>query len=271
MNVRRALCLFALTLTACGSGDSSTTPAVSGAAGAAGAGGNAGRATEFDELSLKLQGMGVHASNTVELRVVGNSDNTLYARAIIHPLGAADVAIDVKRFIPRDSSQRYRLDFYADVNASGGFDGLGSVQADDHAWRFEELVASNGVVSLEFTHNVNFTDIDQFPAGTAALPKEPGAPLSVKLQGLGPLVGKPLELRLVDVVSGHVALMARYPAAVETTLKASGAVDPARGYSLDVTADGAALCVPQLDVTVGGVVATFEPATAKVGACVTGP
>lgn len=260
----------------CGGDDSdgaASTPGAAGAggSGAAGAAGAAGQATEYDDLSLKLTGMGVHVSNVLEVRVVGDGDNTLRARAVVQPLGAADVAIDVKRFVPRDSSQKYRLDFYADVNGSGGFDGIDSVQTNDHAWRIDGITASSGVVSLSFAHNVAFTDINQFPAGTPAPPKEVGAPLSVKLQGLGALVGKPLELRLVEVDSGRVAIAYRYTAALETTLKASGAVDTTRKYSLDVTADGAAMCLPNLEVTVGGIIATFDPAKATTGACQTGP
>ena len=264
----------------CGGGDDAATSSGSGGAagsvGAAGASGSAGSAgasaaTEFDDLSLKLTGMGVHVANVLEYRVVGNVDNVLRARGFVQPLGAADVTIDVKKVVPRDEKQKYRLDFYADVNSSGGFDGLDSVSTNDHAWRIPELTASAGVVTVAFTHNIDFTDISQYPKGTPAAPVEVGAGVSIKIQKLGALVGKVLDLRVVDTATGHVTLAYRYTAASETTMQATGVIDTARKYSLDVMADGTAMCVPGLDVSVGGVVATFDPSTASPGACQTGP
>lgn len=279
---RTLFALVALATLHCGGSDDSAAPTntgasgaggATGAAGGSGAAGTAGAApvTEFDDLSFSMVGMSVHISQLVEYRVVGNTDNVLRARGVVQPLGGPDAMIAVKRFVPRDPSQTYRLDFYADVNSSGGFDGLDSVQTNDHAWRFETLSGASGVVSLSFTHSFAFTDISQHPPGTPAPPKEIGAPLSVKIQNLGSLKGKPLDLHVVDVATGHVVIAHRYTAATEMLMKSSGMIDTTQKYALDVSAAGTPMCVPNLEVTAGGIVSTFDPATATAGPCQTGP
>ena len=65
----------------------------------------------------------------------------MQCRISIKPLdraGVESITLNVPGAIPA-ANKPYRLDFFADVNRSGGFDGAGNVRLQDHAWRIFPL------------------------------------------------------------------------------------------------------------------------------------
>ncbi len=211
----------------------------------------AGVAGQFLDLELNLVGMKPHLAHTYEYRVI-DANNLVQSRGLILPLGAADVAIVVPRAIPR-SNGPYRLDFFADVNGSGGFDGIGSVISNDHAWRIDPLVdypagsvpPVEGKVQVTFTHSTSFTNLDDYPSGTPNKAKDTGLGAVVKLSSLQPATGKLLEVRVSEKDTKHVVGLVRVPSVASATLelKLPGIVDVGVDYLvevyIDVNANGA--------------------------------
>jgi hypothetical protein len=201
--------------------------------------------SQFLDLELTLIGMKPHVAHTYEYRVV-DANNLVQSRGVVAPLGAADVKLFVPRAIPR-SNGPYRLDFYADVNESGGFDGIGSVISNDHAWRIEPLVdypagafkPVEGRVQVSFTHSTSFTNIDNYPSGTPNKAKDTGLGVVVKLASLEQAAGKMLEVRVAEQETKHVVGLLRVPAVASPTLdvKIPGVVDVGVDYFVDVYID----------------------------------
>ncbi len=200
---------------------------------------------QFRDLQLTFAGMKPHLAHTFEYRVI-DANNLVQSRGIVTPLGAAEVTIFIPRAIPK-SNGPYRLDFFADVNGSGGFDGIGSVISNDHAWRIEPLVdypagtvtPVDGLVQVMFTHSTSFTDIDSYPSGTPNKTKDTGLPAKVHLASLQGVAGKMLELRVAEKDTRHVVGLARFPAVSATTLDVTipGVVDVSVDYEVDVYVD----------------------------------
>ncbi len=222
-----------------------------------------------DELVLRLTGMTAHQNQMLEYRVVGSDDNVIYFKGFIKPLGVPTLELRAPGAVPRNSKP-FRLDFYADVNNSGNFDGIDSVSSNDHAWRIEPLAKANkdGQVVIEFTHNFDFTDLDQYPKGVNDPAKELFTPAEIKLQNLGS--AKIVELRIIDTGSKHTAVLYRFPQAKDgDSMKVKGMIEVGNPYVVDVIVDDAThFCIPDPSVTdPAGLVATFDPSTATPGAC----
>lgn len=204
-----------------------------------------GATAQFLDLQLTLIGMKPHVAHTYEYRVV-DANNLVQSRGVIAPLGSADVTIVVPRAIPR-SNGPYRLDFYADVNASGGYDGIGSVISNDHAWRIDPLVdypagavaPVEGTVQVTFTHSTSFTNIDDYPSGKPNKAKDTGLGAVVKLASLQQASGKMLEVRVAEKDTKHVVGLIRIPNVSSPTLelKIPGVVDVGVDYQVDVYID----------------------------------
>jgi hypothetical protein len=198
---------------------------------------------QFLDLQLKLVGMKPHLAHTYEYRIV-DANNLVQSRGVIAPLGASDVSIFVPRAIPR-SNGPYRLDFYADVNGSGGFDGIGSVISNDHAWRIDPLrdyptgafTPIEDTVQVTFTHSTSFTNIDDYPNGKPNKAKDTGLAAIVKLQSLQ--MGKMLEVRVAEKETKHVVGLMRVPSVAQPAmeLKIPGVVDVGVDYQLDIYID----------------------------------
>jgi hypothetical protein len=204
-----------------------------------------GVSAQFLDLQLNLVGMKPHLAHTFEYRVI-DANNLVQSRGIVAPLGALDVSIFVPRAIPR-SNGPYRLDFYADVNGSGGYDGVGSVISNDHAWRIQPLedypkgsvTPVDGLVQVTFTHSTSFTDIDQFPSGTPNKAKDTGLGATVHLASLGAMSGKMLEIRIAERDTKHVVGLLRVPQVADPNYDAiiPGVVDVGVDYDVDVWID----------------------------------
>lgn len=203
------------------------------------------KATQFLDLQFTVLGMKPHLAHTYEYRVI-DANNLIQSRGVMSPLGSADVTVFVPRAIPK-SNGPYRIDFYADVNGSGGFDGIGSVISNDHAWRIDPLVdypagavtPVDGLVQVTFTHSTSFTDIDQYPSGTPNKAKDTGLPATVKVTALDEVAGKMLEVRVAEHETKHVVALMRVHAIAQGSLDlvVPGAVDVGVDYDVDLYVD----------------------------------
>ncbi|MCC6645585.1 MAG: protein kinase [Polyangiaceae bacterium] len=220
-----------------------------------------------DELVLRLTGMTAHQNQMLEYRVVG-SDNIIYFRGFIKPLGVPTLELRAPGAVPHNDKD-FRLDFYADVNNSGDFDGVDSVTMNDHAWRIDPLTKANkeGQVVVEFTHNFDFTDLYQYPNGNQNPAKELFAPTDITLKNIG--AAKIVELRVVDTGSKHTAVLYRFPQAKDgDNMKVKGMIEVGNAYVVDVIVDDKTpYCIPNPTVTDAGLVTVFDPSTATPGVC----
>jgi len=201
--------------------------------------------SEFLGLKIAFVGMRPHVGQMLEYRVI-DANNFVQSRGVIRAMPGPDLTIVTPRVIPKVSAP-YRLDFYADVNNSGGYDGIGSVISNDHAWRIDPLVdkdamnalRADDIVSVSFQHSTSFTNIDQYPSGTKNPPTDTGLGAALHLQGLGAFQGRMLEARVADDLTHHVVAVYRAPVIDGATLDAlvPGCVDLDTGYDIDVWVD----------------------------------
>ncbi len=204
---------------------------------------SAATASEYFALKLQLVAMKPHLGHMIEYRVV-DANNFIQSRGVIRAMTAEDVEIFAQRAVPRTNGP-YRLDFYADVNRSGGFDGLGSVVSNDHSWRIEPLVENSeklradDVVTVTFLHSTTFTNIDQYPSGTRNPAQDTGLGARVHVEGLGPYLDKTVEVRVSEKRTRHVVALYRVMKADAPVLDAvvPGCVDLETEYDVDVWAD----------------------------------
>jgi hypothetical protein len=217
----------------------------------AGAEGGTDDPTIPSSLKLTMIDMGFHFNQLIEYRVV-DSANSIQSRGIIRPLdhpGTVKITLDVPEAIPT-ANRPYRLDFYADMNGSGGYDGLGDLLKNDHAWRVEPLVdfptgkfvhASN-VVEVVFEHNAVLTDIDRWPTNGSVNPARGtglGARVRFAADGLSGWKGKLLQARIIEQLSGHCVALYRIPEVPDGDFEAivPGVLDPGARYNLDIYID----------------------------------
>jgi hypothetical protein len=202
-------------------------------------------------LSLTLHDFGFHFQQLIEFRVIDNQ-NRIQCRGIIRPLdqaGTVQISLNApKAILPMNSP--YRLDFYADVNDSGGYDGIGNVLTQDHAWRVMpladyptgELTHIANVVQVFFEHNTDFTDLDSWPnPGQHNPPQDTGLAARVRFdaQSMAPWRGKLVQLRVAEASSGHVVGLYRNPQIPSEDFVADlqGVLDPGVDYNLEIYVD----------------------------------
>jgi hypothetical protein len=204
---------------------------------------SASTASEYFAMKLQLVAMKPHLGHLLEYRIV-DASNYVQSRGVIGAMTSEDAEIVVQRAIPRGNGP-YRLDFFADVNHSGGFDGLGSVVSNDHAWRVEPLVPNpdelraDDIVTVTFLHSTSFTNIDHYPSGTPNPAHDTELGARVRIDGLGTFAGKTVEMRVVDKRTRHVVGLYRTMRAEGPVLDAvvPGCVDIETEYDVDVWAD----------------------------------
>ncbi len=213
-----------------------------------------GKATSaYRDLRLTLLNMKPHAAQRFEYRVVSD-DNQILSMGLLLPLGARieddgvtvdPVVINIANAVPRQGN--LRLDFFSDVNDSGGYDGIGEVKdKKDHAWRIAPLndidpsfgQVDEDLIDISFTHNMIFTDIDR--VGEELSPaKATGADATVRLVNMANFTGKLVEVRVVERSTGHVTGLCRYPVLPEGDVVTSlaGVLDPGVDYDVEIYAD----------------------------------
>jgi hypothetical protein len=199
----------------------------------------------YDNLELTFLAMKPHVGQMFEYRVI-DSNNMVQSRGVVKPVGPTDITINVPLAVPKTNGP-YRLDFYADVNASGGFDGIGSVISNDHAWRVDPLAdypAGNvthvdGLIQVNFVHNTSFTDINQYPSGTPNPAKDTGLSAAIHVVGANELTGQMFQVRVAEATTQHVVALFRLPVIASVTFDAivPGCVDTGVDYIVEAYVD----------------------------------
>jgi hypothetical protein len=106
-------------------------------------------------LTVNFLSFGPHLGETFQLRVVEQATGREVGRTRLDAIPVADFSVFVPGLQP---GVDYRVDFYADFNGNGVYD----PPPADHAWR-TTFTDTSGDVSMNYTHNVNFTDIEWPP------------------------------------------------------------------------------------------------------------
>jgi hypothetical protein len=210
----------------------------------AGSGDSAPPAATYETLSFHLSGMKPHETQLFEYRVV-DANNFVQSHGIVDPWPGDEVSLVAAKAVPPLNGP-YRLDFYMDMNGSGSYDGIGDVATQDHAWRIDPLADYpagrtphvDGAVSVDFVHNLSFTDIDKYQ-GSSNPPSNTGIGATIELRHLSMYAGKTLEVRVADGASGHVVGLYRHTKVPEDdfTLVIPGVIDGGVDYDVDVYLD----------------------------------
>jgi hypothetical protein len=195
----------------------------------------AGGTGNYQDLVFTFRGAVAHPTDLFELRVI-DANNIIQMRGVYQPMVTPDTTVHIPKAVPRVNGP-YRLDFYADRNHSGGWDGLTNAPDHDHGWRIEPLQSTTGTdpntITIVYDHNTSFVEINDWPAGTLNPPKDPGLPVTFHFINLGALQGKFLQARVADATSGHTAALYRLPSL--QTSSADGTVEGV--IEMDVTYD----------------------------------
>ena len=200
----------------------------------------------FQDLNLTIKGLVTHVNHRFEYRVI-DANNFVQSRGVLEPTGAVDVTIHVPQAVPRVNGP-YRLDFFADKNHSGGWDGLTEAVDHDHGWRVEPLVNSaggdpnNGVIEITYVHNTSFTELNNFPTSPTGAPNPPrdtGSSATIHFAGMQDYMGKLVQVRVAEMPSGHIAGLYRVPIILKPDFDGiiPGIIDPGVEYRIDVYAD----------------------------------
>jgi hypothetical protein len=183
-----------------------------------------------------------------------SDQNQVVSMGSLEPLGAvvdpqtmetSPVVVHVKNAVPRQG--KLRLDFYADVNETGKYDGVGEIKLKkDHAWRIAPLngldpasgTVDEQTVDVRFSHNTLFVDIDAIDEAPSP-PETTGIDATVRLAKMDPYVGKLVEVRVVDRGNAHVVGLHRYAALPQAsaTCVLAGVLEPGVEYDVEIYAD----------------------------------
>jgi hypothetical protein len=200
---------------------------------------------QYSNLKLTLVGMTPHVSQLFEYRII-DANNFIQSRGVVNPLGGANVIVDAPLAVPKINGP-FHLDLYADVNGSGGYDGIGSVVTQDHAWRIDPLqdypagsgAAADGLIQVTFTHNTSFTEINDYPSGTPNVPHDTGLGATIRVSNAQNLLGALLQVRIVDTGANRAVGLFRLPRITQAAfeLKVPGVVENGVDYGALVYVD----------------------------------
>jgi hypothetical protein len=187
------------------------------------------------DLRITLKSMKAHQQHYFEWRVV-NGDDVVQTVGVLEPLAApADrpLVLVVPAAVPRSGPAR--LDFFADVNGTRSYDGIGP-GGRDHAWRIADLHAlprDGDAIEVSFTHDLNFVDIE------TQAPKRPGVDGKLRFSNMGEFTGKILEVRFIDRETRHVAGLHRLQSIAEPAFELTlpRIIENGVDYDVDVFVD----------------------------------
>ena len=184
-----------------------------------------------------------HFNEYFEVRIVDRLNN-VQAKAIYNDMVFADFTLHLARVVPKANAP-YRLDFWADHNISGRYDGIqGGVNEKDHAWRrvlTEPLADDMRLVGsryeLEFLHDTAFVDIFTDLEGNPISGDDTLLPCDMNV--IGPsYLGKMIELRVTEKASGRLVGLYRQGRARETFhALIPGVLDEQTNYEVSAYAD----------------------------------
>lgn len=141
-------------------------------------------------ITVSLSGMNPHVGEFFEARLIDKSNQMEVDRLSLDEILSPDFEIS---FPNTQDGKSYWIDFYADHNGNGYYDGIPA----DHAWR----ISANDVMgasTINFVHNTNFSEINFKHM------------YKLQFSGMTPHIGKKLEVRLINQGSmeeaGRIAL-----------------------------------------------------------------
>ena len=103
-------------------------------------------------LTINFTDMTPHVGQQLELRVENNNTNKEIDRIKIASIPSANFNVQI---VGIKLNIEYKTEFYADFNGNENYDS----PPTDHAWEID-FTNTTGDVSLDFSHNTNFTDIN---------------------------------------------------------------------------------------------------------------
>ncbi len=184
--------------------------------------------TLFD-LRFSCRSMQSHVNEYLELRVVDKAFR-VQAKAVYVDIQQPDFSIYLSKIIPK-ANPPYHIDFWADHNNTNKYDGIeGGIDEKDHAWRRtidptwtsdpsllsqlpEDIKFEGTTFDFNFLHDTNFVDIftdaEGRPIatdadGNAVDPSKDLLPFDLKLINTEPVLGKMVEVRVVEKESGRL-------------------------------------------------------------------
>jgi hypothetical protein len=110
------------------------------------------------DFALNLTGMTPHVGQLMEVRVIRTPEGKTVGAYRLGAIPGATFSLAIPGII--QSGQSYQVDFFADLNGNKSYD----APPADHAWRLTGIGTAAGL-SLDFAHNVNFTDIQLAASG----------------------------------------------------------------------------------------------------------
>lgn len=199
--------------------------------------------THFD-FRFGARNMQSHIDETLEIRLVDKGNN-LQGKAVYVDVVNPDFTIDFPKFIPKANAP-YRIDFWADHNRSGKYDGIeGGINDKDHAWRRvladpmpEDVRFAEGRYELSFLHDTAFVDIHTDLEGNPIPGTDTLLPFKLQVLGAAPYAGKMLEVRVVERGSGRLVAVHRIGRALESyAAEVTGVLDEETPYEISAFVD----------------------------------
>jgi len=180
--------------------------------------------TNFDEINWKheltfnLTNMNPHIGQLFEVRLIDINQNLLeVSRQTVGSIATANFDLI---FPALENGHSYYLEFYADFNGNGIYDAIPT----DHAWRLR-IDNVSGDMSVAFSHNTNFSEIDWKYL------------MTLELNGLTPHLGQLLEYRLVNSTSGNeIGRVSRKVDVVDLVIEMPG-ISMGESYNAEFYAD----------------------------------
>lgn len=204
------------------------------------------------DLAFSAKSMNSHFNEVLELRIV-DKDNNVQAKLVSENIqypggvvaGSLDFAFYMKGILPKTNGP-YRIDFWADHNKTGKYDGIvGGIDDKDHAWRRilrdplpEDISLVGAKYEFEFVHDTNFVDIYTDLEGNKISGEDTLLDFNLKVAGAGAHLGKTLEMRIVDKATGRLVGLHRRGSIAETyDVKITGVIDEVTPYEVRAYVD----------------------------------
>jgi hypothetical protein len=109
------------------------------------------QAEDLNDFTMNFSMMSPHVGDDVWLAVI--ETETMKEVGRVYALGALVFVMEIPGIL--EDGRSYQVDFYADENKNGHYDPPGT----DHAWRME-IMNAQGNETLEFSHQIAFTDVE---------------------------------------------------------------------------------------------------------------
>jgi hypothetical protein len=205
------------------------------------------------DLSFSAKQMNSHFDEALELRIVDKNNAVqakLVSENIQYPRGVVGLSLDftffMKGVIPK-SNPPYRIDFWADHNKNGTYDGnpQAAIDEKDHGWRRvlrepfpDEIRLVGTTYEFNFVHDTNFSDIFTDLDGNKISGADELLDFSVTVVNTAAHRGKMLEMRVVDKATGRLIGLHRRGSVPETyEAKISGIIDEVTPYEIRAYVD----------------------------------